>query len=483
MIEFLLYICKNINALPGKKKYPILENIEILELAAEGKSIAKADNLVIFVTHYAVPGDIVDLQVTKKRKKYYEAYPIRYLKYSDKREKPVCCYFGTCGGCKWQNLKYTEQVKFKQKQVNDQLTRIGKTVLKKVNPIISAKNIYYYRNKLEFTFSNKRWITKKEVETGEEIKDSNALGFHIPGRYDKVLNIETCYLQREPSNQIRQAIKQYADKNIPEYFDLVEQKGFLRNLIVRTTSIGEVMIILSFFKNDKQKINLLLEYIKNTFRELNSIMYVINPKANDTINDLDVHLYFGKDHIIEEMDGLKFKIGPKSFFQTNSEQALKLYRITKKFAGLTGIEIVYDLYTGTGTIANYIAHKAKKVIGIEYIEEAVIDARENSKINNINNTSFYSGDIKDVMTLDFMAQHGKPDVIIVDPPRAGIHPDVIKTISFALPDRIVYISCNPATQARDIAILSEKYEITEIQPVDMFPQTQHVENVLLLEKY
>ncbi len=466
-----------------KKKYPILESVEIIELASEGKSLAKVNNLVVFVSNDTVPGDIVDLQVKKIRKSYYEAVPINFIKLSDKRVQPFCDYFGVCGGCKWQNLKYEDQIEFKEKQVIDQISRIGKAIVKKINPILGACNTEYYRNKLEFTFSNKRWLTKKEVESKLEIIDKDALGFHIPGRFDKILDIEKCYLQKEPSNEIRLAVKKFAIENKYEFFDLIDQKGLLRNLIIRTTSLGETMIILSFFKDDKSKIKLLLEYLKKEFPSITSIMYVINPKANDTINDLEIKPFYGKDFITEEMDGLKYKIGPKSFFQTNYEQALKLYRITKEYANLSGKEIVYDLYTGTGTIANFIAKDALNVVGVEYIDEAIQDARENSKINNISNTEFITGDIKDVFTINFMAKYGKPDVVILDPPRAGIHPEIIKNIIFGLPKRIVYISCNPSTQARDIALLKNHYGIKQIQPIDMFPHTHHIENVVLLEKY
>ncbi|MFC2137172.1 23S rRNA (uracil(1939)-C(5))-methyltransferase RlmD [Bacteroidota bacterium] len=466
-----------------KKNYPLLENIEILELASGGKSLAKIDNLVVFVTNDAVPGDIVDLQIKKKRKNYYEAFPVNFIKLSENRVTPICEYFGTCGGCKWQNFKYTEQVKHKEKQVYDQISRIGKAVASRINPIILAENTEYYRNKLEFTFSNKRWITKKEVENKTEIKEKRALGFHIPGRFDKILDIEKCYLQKDPSNDIRQAIKKFAIEGNFEFFDLIEQKGFLRNLIVRTTSNNEVMVIVSFFQDDKLKIKKLLTFLKDEIPGLTSIMYVINSKGNDTISDLDIRLFYGQDYITEILDGLKFKIGPKSFFQTNYEQALKLYRITKDYAKLSGKEIVYDLYTGTGTIANFVAKDARKVIGIEYIEDAIEDARENSKINKIKNTEFVAGDIKDLFTINFMAKYGKPDVVILDPPRAGVHADIIKNIIFALPSRIVYISCNPATQARDIALLNNHYGIRQIQPIDMFPHTHHVENIVLLEKY
>ena len=466
-----------------KKNYPLLENIEILELASEGKSLAKIDNLVVFVTNDAVPGDIVDLQVVKKRKRYYEAIPVNFRKLSKNHIKPICENFGTCGGCKWQNLKYEEQIKYKEKQVFDQISRIGKAVASRINPIIGAEKTEYYRNKLEFTFSNKRWITKEEVENKTEISEKRALGFHIPGRFDKILDIKQCYLQKDPSNEIRQAIKKFAIKNNFEFFDLIEQKGFLRNLIIRTTSKNEVMVIVSFFKDDKTKIKKILSFLKEKFPELTSIMYVINPKGNDTINDLNLKLFHGKEYITEIMDDLKFKIGPKSFFQTNYEQALKLYRITKEYAKLTGKEIVYDLYTGTGTIANFIAKDAKQVIGMEYIEEAIEDAKKNSAINKINNAEFITGDIKDMFTLNFMAKHGKPDVVILDPPRAGVHPEILKNMIFALPLRIVYISCNPATQARDIAILNKHYGIKQIQPIDMFPHTHHVENIVLMEKY
>ncbi len=467
-----------------RKKYPVYEKVQILDIAAEGKAIAKKDDMVIFVSN-AIPGDVADLQITKKRKNYFEAQAIRYHHYSHKREKPFCEHFGTCGGCKWQNLNYNDQLSYKQKQVKDQLQRIGGVddkSLAGISPIIASEQTRFYRNKLEFTFSNRRWLTREEMEQDVVYDNRNGLGFHIPGMFDKILDIRECYLQPEPSNTIRLAIKAYAEKENLEFFDVKNHTGFLRNLIIRTSNTGEVMVIVSFFSDDEDKCSALLEYIRNSFKMITSLMYVINNKPNDTIADLPVTCYSGKDHIMEKIGDLHFKVGPKSFFQTNSLQAINLYRVVSHFAALKGDEIVYDLYTGTGTIANFIANECSKVIGIEQIPEAIEDARQNSAINNIENTLFLAGDMKDVLSADFFDRYGLPQVVILDPPRAGVHKKVIETLLDMHPERIVYVSCNPATQARDIQPLLEKYSPEKIQPLDMFPHTYHVENIMLMVK-
>ena len=464
-----------------KKTLPLLENITISGIAAEGKAIAKRDDLVIF-TPYVVPGDIVDLQLTRKKNSYAEAKAIRFHKYSEQRTEAFCEHYGVCGGCKWQILPYSEQIRYKQQQVTDNLTRIGKIPLPETSPILGSEKTTFYRNKLEFTFSNKRWMTEEEIKSDIKYEDMNALGFHIPGMFDKVLNINKCWLQDDISNKIRLSIKQFCKTNDYSFFDLRNRGGLMRNIIIRTSSTGEVMLIVVFYEDDKEKREALLNHIAQEFPEMTSLLYIINEKANDTITDQEVLVFKGRDHIFEEMEGLKFKIGPKSFYQTNSEQAYNLYKITREFAELTGNELVYDLYTGTGTIANFISKQAKKVIGIEYVPEAIEDAKINSSINGIENTLFFAGDMKDILNQDFINSYGNPDVIITDPPRAGMHDDVIKTILFAQPDRIVYVSCNPATQARDLNLLSEKYNVEKIQPVDMFPHTHHVENVVLLRK-
>ena len=459
----------------------LLENVKITDIAAEGKSIVKINNLVVFV-NYAVPGDIVDIRVTKKRKNYLEGIVIQTLHEADNAQQPFCEHFGECGGCKWQRLPYPEQLQYKQKQVIDQLTRIGQIDSPDVAPTLASEKTLYYRNKLEYTFSNKRWVTKQEVKNNTEISNTNALGFHIPERFDKVLDINHCYLQSDPSNAIRLAIKDFAIKHNYDFFDLREKSGFLRNLIIRTTTTNEIMIIVVFFYDDIEKRTALLDYLKNTFTEITSLQYVINNKLNDSLSDQETIVYAGSPYITETMEGLKFRIGAKSFYQTNAEQTYRLYSIAREYAELAGNEIVYDLYTGTGTIANFVARKAAKVIGIEYIKEAIDDACVNSKINNINNTVFYSGDMKDILNEDFIKKNGQPDVIILDPPRAGIHTDVAKVLLYANAERIVYISCNPATQARDIALLSSKYKFIKSQPVDMFPHTHHIENIILLKR-
>ena len=465
----------------NKKPLPILEKITITDIAAEGKAIAKVNEIVVFVP-FVVPGDVVDLQVTRKKSSFMEARPIHFHSYSEKRVEAVCEHFGICGGCKWQILPYSEQIRYKQKQVVDNLTRIGKIELPEILPIIGSSKTEFYRNKLEFTFSNKRWKTYEEIAEGKEFDTMNAVGFHIPGQFDKVLDIDKCWLQDDISNQIRNEVRKYALEHELTFFNLRSQEGFLRTMIVRTSSTGELMIIMVFFHEDTEAQQALLTNIADKFPQITSLLYIINSKANDTITDQEVIVFKGNECIFEEMEGLKFKIGPKSFYQTNSEQAYELYKVTRNFAQLTGNELVYDLYTGTGTIANFIAHQSKKVIGIEYVPEAIEDARINSKLNNIDNTLFFSGDMKDILNTSFIEEHGKPEVIITDPPRAGMHEDVINAILFADPKRIVYVSCNPATQARDLNLLDGNYKVTAIQPVDMFPHTHHVENVVLLER-
>ena len=465
----------------NKKPLPILEKITITDIAAEGKAIAKVNDIVVFVP-FVVPGDVVDLQVTRKKSSFMEARPIHFHTYSENRIEAVCEHFGICGGCKWQILPYSEQIRYKQKQVVDNLTRIGKIDLPDISPIIGSSKTEFYRNKLEFTFSDKRWRTYEEIADGKEFDTMNAVGFHIPGQFDKVLDIHKCWLQDDISNRIRNEVRRYALEHDLSFFNLRNQEGFLRTLLIRTSSTGELMIIMVLFHDDVEVRNALLQNIADKFPEITSLLYIINSKANDTITDQEVLVFKGNECIYEEMEGLKFKIGPKSFYQTNSEQAYVLYKVTRDFAGLTGNELVYDLYTGTGTIANFIAHQAKQVIGIEYVPEAIEDALINSKINNIDNTLFYSGDMKNILNTSFINEHGSPDVIITDPPRAGMHEDVIDAILFANPERIVYVSCNPATQARDLNLLDGNYKVTAIQPVDMFPHTHHVENVVLLER-
>ena len=465
-----------------KKTLPIYNSVEITDVAAEGKAIAKVNELVVFVP-WAAPGDIVDIQLTRKKNNYAEGRIIAFHKYSPHRTTPFCEHFGVCGGCKWQHLPYAEQLGFKQKQVVDNLVRIGKVPVSETLPIVGSEKTTFYRNKLEFTFSNKRWLTEEEITSDNEYNQLNGVGFHIPKMFDKVLDIHKCWLQNDISNKIRLNIKHYCltHEGYP-FFDLRNQVGFVRTLIIRTSSTGELMVIVVFFHDDIEKRENLLNHLKNEFPEITSLMYVINQKCNDTITDQEVLLYHGKDHLIEVMEDLQFKVGPKSFYQTNSEQAYQLYRITRDFAALKGDETVYDLYTGTGTIANFIAKHVQKVIGIEYVPEAIEDAKINAQLNQLNNTSFFAGDMKDILTEPFITQHGQPDVIITDPPRAGMHDDVIDTILNAAPERIVYVSCNPATQARDLNRLSTEYKIEKIQPVDMFPHTHHVENVALLQK-
>mgnify|MGYP002713095783 CR=1 FL=1 len=468
------------------RKKPILEKITIEGIAAEGKALARIDDKVIFVAGVA-PGDVVDIRVTRKKKSFMEGVVTQFHEYSKDRVEPFCQYFGTCGGCKWQHLPYPLQLKFKQQQVVDNMERIGKIELPEINPILASTNQSFYRNKLEFTFSDTRWLTKEEIENSDEL-NRNGLGFHIPGRFDKVLDIEKCHLQEEPSNEIRNWLRSYALENNLPFYNLRTHEGYLRIVIVRTATSGQSMVILQVASDKPEWLHPLLDALKVNFPQITSLNYVINNKRNETFHDLPVHNYAGKPYIEEYMtieegnpEKLTFQIGPKSFYQTNSLQAYELYKIARSFAGLTGNELVYDLYTGTGTIANFVAHQAKKVIGLEYVEAAIEDAKVNSSINDITNTAFFAGDIKDLLDEDFINKHGKPDVIISDPPRAGMHPDVINMLLQVAAQRIVYVSCNPATQARDLALLDEKYKVLKLQPVDMFPQTHHVENVALLE--
>ena len=466
----------------GRKKQDIiLEGVTIEAVAAEGKALAHVDGAVVFV-QFAVPGDVVDIKVTKKKKNYMEGYILRIVKASEHRKEPFCKYFGTCGGCKWQPLPYEMQLQAKQQQVYDQLVRIGHLNVPEIQPIVGSDKIMWYRNKLEFTFSRRRWIY--ESENPEELSETErlGLGFHVGRFFDKVLDIDCCYLQSSPSNEIRNFIRDYAIEHKLSFFDIREHTGFLRTMVVRTTEKGNAMLILCFYHEDEKARTALLDAVAEKFPQITSLYYVINGKANDSISDQECILYKGDEAIYEEMENLRFKIGPKSFYQTNTEQAYKLYSTAREFAALKGNEVVYDLYTGTGTIAQFVSSKASKVIGIEYVPEAIEDAKINAKNNGIENCSFFAGDMKDVLTDSFIAEHGRPDVIILDPPRAGIHPDVAKVILNAAPERMVYVSCNPASQARDLAILCEKYEITEVRPVDMFPQTHHVENVVALKR-
>ncbi len=462
-----------------KNNYPLLENITILDIADKGNTFAKFNELAVFITG-GVPGDVVDVQVTKKKKSFMEGRIVKTHSFSDKRTESFCKYFGVCGGCKWQHMGYEHQLNFKQQQVSDQLTRIGKIELPEAPRILASEKTDFYRNKLEFTFSHLRWLYPGEMD-GEQNSDLRGLGFHVPGRFDKVVDVEKCWLQPEPSNAIRNSIRDFAYKNNYSFFNIREHVGLLRTLIIRNTMQGELMVILTFFEPDIEKINALMEHLKISFPEITSLLYVINEKNNDTIADQEIVCYSGKDHIIEIFEGIKFKIGPKSFFQTNSEQALELYKITRDFAAIKKDDIVYDLYTGTGTIANFIAHQAKKVVGVEYVPEAIEDAVVNSQINGIENTIFFAGDMKDVLTSSFITEHGKPDIIITDPPRAGMHEDVINRILEAEPKVVVYVSCNAATQARDLQLMSSKYRVTRVQTVDLFPHTHHTESVVKLE--
>ena len=458
------------------------ENVNVVDAGAKGKSVGKApDGRVIFLSN-AVPGDVVDVMTTKKRKAYFEGVATKFHTLSDKRTEPVCQHFGTCGGCKWQHMGYEHQLYFKQKEVENNLKRIGNLELPTTQPILGSKKQYFYRNKMEFSFSDSRWLTQKEIDSDKDIEDRNALGFHIPGMWDKILDIKKCHLQEDPSNAIRLETKQFANKNGLRFFNPRKQEGLLRTLMIRTSSTGEIMVLIQFFEDHKEQRELLLNHLKDTFPEITSLLYVVNSKANDTIYDQEIICFAGRDHIFEEMEGLQFKINAKSFYQTNSAQAYELYKVTRDFAGLTGNELVYDLYTGTGTIAQFVAKDAKKVVGVESVPEAIADAKANAVHNQISNVEFFVGDMKNVFNDDFIAAQGQPDVIITDPPRDGMHKQVVEQLLQVAPPKIVYVSCNSATQARDLALMKEQYQVVKVQPVDMFPQTHHVENVVLLEK-
>ena len=463
----------------ARKRHPNIESLSIEKIAAEGKALGYYDDKVVFVEGTA-PGDVVDVQVYRKKKNFLEGRPIKFHKKSDIRVEPFCEHYGVCGGCKWQHLSYQDQLGFKQQQVVDALERIAKVDLPEIKPILGSKETTFYRNKLEFTFSNNRWLTREQIDSGKAF-DNNALGFHVPKRFDKIVQIDKCFLQTDSSNAIRNSVYEFAQKHEITHFDLVKQTGFLRNLIIRTSSIGELMVILQVAEPNEDWLNLMMDHLKTSFPGITSLLYIINQKGNETFHDQEVITYHGRDYILEQMEGLQFKIGLKSFYQTNSLQAYELYKVTRDFANLSGNELVYDLYTGTGTIANFVAKTASKVIGVEYVPEAIEDAKVNSSINNIDNTEFFAGDMKDMLTQDFLNKHGKPDVIITDPPRAGMHPDVVNMLLSISAKKIVYVSCNPATQARDLALLDVKYRVAKVQPVDMFPQTHHVENVVLLE--
>jgi 23S rRNA (uracil-5-)-methyltransferase rumA len=467
-----------------RKEFPILENVTITDVAAEGKALARVNDMVVFVP-FVVPGDVVDLKIRKKKHSYCEAEVVRFVKYSETRAEPVCQHFGVCGGCKWQNLPYEEQLRAKQQQVFDQLSRISHVQLPEFNPIMGSQLTLHYRNKLEFGCSNKRWLTREQVASGETFDTMNAIGFHITGAFDKILPIEKCWLMDDLQNRIRNEIRDYALANGITFFDLRQQVGLLRDVMIRNSDTGEWMVLVQFHfesEGDQQTAEALLSHLGEQFPQITSLLWVDNQKCNDTFGDLPVQVFKGNDHIFEVMEDLKFKVGPKSFYQTNTLQAYHLYDVARQFANLNGNEIVYDLYTGTGTIANFVARKAKKVVGVEYVPEATEDAKVNSELNGIDNTTFYAGDMKDILNDEFIAENGQPDVIITDPPRAGMHADVIETIVRANPKRIVYVSCNPATQARDLIALDNNYEVKAVQPVDMFPHTPHVENVVLLER-
>ena len=467
-----------------KKELPIHENIEITDVAAEGKAVVRVNDLVVFVP-YVVPGDVVDLKITRKKNHYAEAVALKFHSYSPKREEPFCPHFGVCGGCKWQCLPYEEQLKYKQKQIKDNLERIGKVQLPEITPILGSQKTREYRNKVEFGCCNKRWLTAEEIASGAQFEHMESIGFHTSGAFDKILPIETCRLMDDINNRLRNGIRDYAYAHSLSFYDQCEHKGLLRGMMIRLSNTGELMLLIQFCidsDEEKEQAEALLYWVHDTFPEVTSLLWVNNQKFNDTFGDLDVHCFFGTDHIFLEMENLRFKVGPKSFYQTNTEQAYILYKVAREFASLTGDELVYDLYTGTGTIANFVARNARKVIGIEYVPEAIEDAKVNSHINGIDNTLFYAGDMKDLLNREFIEKHGRPDVIITDPPRAGMHNDVIDAILFASPERIVYVSCNPATQARDLQLLDVNYRVTRIQPVDMFPHTHHVENVVLLQR-
>ena len=463
-----------------RKELPVLEDLTISDVAAEGNAIARADEMVVFIP-FGAPGDVADVKIDKKKKSYAEGHIVKLKKPSEIRVEPRCEHFTICGGCRWQHLPYEFQIKCKQQQVYDALTRIARVPFPEITPIIGSKQIWEYRNKMEYTFSNKCWLTYEQLNSGLEFRDRDAAGFHIPGAFDKVLDIKKCHLQDDLSNRLRLFIKNFGKEHGYSFYDIRACQGFLRTLMIRIATTGEIMAVMVFGENDSEKIKTLLDAVRSEFPQITSLLYVINTKVNDTIADQEILLHSGKMYIEEEMDGLRFRIGPKSFYQTNSRQALVLYTVARNFADLKGDELVYDLYTGTGTIANFVARHCRHVIGIEYVEDAIKDAHINSSINGIDNTEFYAGDMKDVLTDEFISKHGRPDVMIVDPPRAGMHNDVVNVILNAEPEKIVYVSCNPATQARDLALLHVKYDITAVQPVDMFPHTQHVENVVALK--
>lgn len=464
-----------------RKELPVVENVEITGVAAEGKSIARVDDMVVFIP-YGAPGDVVNIKLDKKKRSYAEAHIVDMVKPSPDRVTPACEHFGVCGGCKWQHIPYESQLRYKRDQVVDALTRIAKVEIPEVNPTLGSKETFCYRNKLEYTFSCKCWITFEDLRSGREIADRNALGFHIPGAFDKVLDIKKCWLQDDLSNRIRLFVRQYALAKGYEFYDIKAQQGLMRTLMVRIASTGEVMLIVVFARPEQEKIDDMMGAIAAEFPEITSLLYVVNQKVNDTIADQEVITYRGRDYINEEMEGLQFRIGPKSFYQTNSHQAYELYKVARRMACLKPDDLVYDLYTGTGTIANFVARQVKKVVGIEYVPEAIADAKLNSEVNGIDNTIFFAGDMKDVLTDGFIEEHGRPDVMIIDPPRAGMHEDVVNVILNARPERIVYVSCNPATQARDLALMDSLYRVEEVQPVDMFPHTHHVENVVRMTR-
>lgn len=464
-----------------RRPNPQFENVEILKLAAEGKSLAKVDEKALFIP-FTVPGDVVDVQVTKNRSGYMEGKAIRFEKKSDMRVEPKCEHFGTCGGCKWQMISYEDQLKLKQQQVQDNLERLGDFEMPEMEAIIPSEKQYFYRNKMEFTFSNRIWLTEdysKELDFSD--MNMNGIGFHMPGMFDRILDLKNCYLQEEPSNTIRLSVRKYALENKLSFYHQRDQKGYLRNLLVRTSSTGDLMVILVVGEDEPDILQGIMTHIADNFPQITSLMYVINQKLNTVITDLPIQLFKGNPYYMEEMEGVKFKVGPVSFYQTNSQQAYEMYKIAREYAGLTGEELVYDLYTGTGTIANFVAKNAKKVVGVEYVPEAIADAKVNSEINGIENTVFYAGDMAEVLDRDFIEANGKPDVVITDPPRAGMHEKVVRQLIKAAPKRIVYISCNPSTQARDVTLMKEHYKVVKVQPIDMFPQTHHVENIVLLE--
>lgn len=463
-----------------RKELPTVEGLEITGVAAEGKSIARWNDLVVFIP-YGAPGDVADVKIDRKKHSFAEGHIVKLVKPSNDRVEPFCEHFGVCGGCKWQHLPYAEQLKYKQQQVADALQRIAKVPLPPINPILGSARTQCYRNKLEFTFSNKSWLTFEQLQSGKEFSNRNAAGFHIPGAFDKVLDINKCWLQDNVSNEMRQFIKDFALSHGITFYDIRNNCGLMRNMVVRTASTGEIMLVVVFGEDNKEAIASVMSAVAERFPQITSLMYVVNTKVNDSLTDQSFVLFKGRDYIEEEMEGLKFRIGPKSFYQTNSLQAYELYKVARRMARLSGSELVYDLYTGTGTIANFVARQARKVVGIEYVPEAIEDAKLNSKVNGIENTLFYAGDMKDVLTQGFIEEHGRPDVMIIDPPRAGMHEDVVNVILNAAPQRLVYVSCNPATQARDIAMLDCKYRVVEVQPVDMFPHTHHVENVVAME--